>query len=144
MVRATIKEGEAVIGNTFRICSIVAMLMVACVVAGAAAAHHSFAATYDSSREAIIEGEVAQFLFRNPHSMVQVLAPDETGEIRRWAIEWAGVNVLTGEGISRDTLRIGDRVVVRGNPGRVAADHRLRMLSIRRPIDGWEWRGTFD
>lgn len=124
--------------------SIGVALVVAYVVAGAAAAHHSFAATYDSSREATIEGEVAQFLFRNPHSMLQVLVPDDEGEMRRWAIEWAGVNALTGEGISRDTLRIGDRVVVTGNPGRVAEDHRLRMLSIRRPIDGWEWRGMFD
>ena len=121
-----------------------ALLVTAYALTHAAAAHHSFAATYDSSREATIEGEVAQFLFRNPHSMAQVLAPDETGEVRRWAIEWAGVNALTGEGISRETLRIGDRVVVRGNPGRVATDYRMRMLSIRRPSDGWEWRGTFD
>jgi hypothetical protein len=107
-------------------------------------AHHSFSATYDSSNQSRIEGEVAQFLFRNPHSMVQILAPDETGEMRRWAIEWAGVNVLTGEGISRETLRIGDTVIVTGNPGRVPADYRLRMLSIERPADGWKWRGTFE
>src|SRR5690606_22282547 len=48
---------------------------------GAAVAHHSFSATYDESEEAKIEGEVAQFLFRNPHTMVQVLAPDETGAV---------------------------------------------------------------
>ena len=111
---------------------------------GAATAHHSFAATYDSSRQSRIEGEVAQFLFRNPHSMVQILAPDETGEMRRWAIEWAGVNVLTGEGISRETLRIGDAVIVTGNPGRMASDYRMRMLSIERPADGWQWRGSFE
>jgi hypothetical protein len=116
----------------------------ACVTAGVAVAHHSFAATYDASREASIEGEVAQFLFRNPHSMVQILAPDEDGVMRRWAIEWAGVNVLTGEGITRETLRIGDHVVVTGNPGRVPTDYRMRMLSIARPIDDWEWRGTFE
>jgi hypothetical protein len=115
-----------------------------CVFAGTAIAHHSFAATYDSSSQAQIEGEVAQFLFRNPHSMVQVLAPDENGEIRRWAIEWAGINVLTGEGISRETLRIGDKVIVTGNPGRVPSDYRLRMLSIERPDDGWKWRGAFE
>lgn len=110
---------------------------------GAAVAHHSFSATYDESKEAKIEGEVAQFLFRNPHSMVQVLAPDETGEMRRWAIEWAGINALTGEGISRETLRIGDEVIVTGNPGRVPSDYRMRMLSIERKKDGWKWRGTF-
>src|SRR5690606_10392022 len=122
--------------NRFRVCSIAVTLAVGSILTGVATGHHSFSATYDSSREATIEGEVAQFLFRNPHSMVQILAPDETGEVRRWAIEWAGVNVLTGEGISRETLRIGDRVIVRGNPGRVAADYRMRMLSIRRPSDG--------
>ena len=135
---------KSVMGNRFRKASVGALLVLAGAVAGAAAAHHSFAATYDSNREQTIEGEVAQFLFRNPHSMVQVLAPDDTGEMRRWAIEWAGVNALTGEGISRETLRIGDQVVVKGNPGRVAADYRMRMLSITRPVDGWEWRGTFD
>jgi thiamine monophosphate kinase len=52
--------------------------------------------------------------------------------------------VLTGEGISRETLRIGDQVVVTGNPGRVPTDYRMRMLSIERPLDGWQWRGTFE
>jgi hypothetical protein len=122
----------------------VLLLVGLAAVIGSAAAHHSFAATYDASKQMSIEGEVAQFLFRNPHSMVQVLAPDEGGEMRRWAIEWAGVNVLTGEGISRETLRIGDEVVITGNPGRVPSDYRLRMLSIERPVDGWAWRGTFE
>ena len=130
--------------SLFRYCPIWLLPLLACAVTGTAVAHHSFAATYDGNSQARIEGEVAQFLFRNPHSMVQVLAPDENGEIRRWAIEWAGVNVLTGEGISRETLRIGDKVIVTGNPGRVPTDYRMRMLSIERPEDGWKWRGTFE
>jgi hypothetical protein len=129
---------------TSRLGSIWLTLAGACAVVGTAVAHHSFAATYEAGKEMQIEGEVAQFLFRNPHSMVHVLAPDATGEMRRWAIEWAGVNVLTGEGISRETLRIGDDVIVTGNPGRVPEDYRMRMLSIERPADGWEWRGTFE
>jgi hypothetical protein len=127
-----------------RRCTLGLLVAAAAAVSGVALAHHSFAATYDGSRKAQIEGEVAQFLFRNPHSMVQILAPDETGEMRRWAIEWAGVNVLTGEGISRETLRIGDKVIVTGNPGRVPEDYRMRMLSIERPVDGWAWRGSFE
>jgi hypothetical protein len=91
-----------------------------------------------------IEGEVVQFLFRNPHSMIHVSAPDAAGAVQRWAIEWAGVGTLAGEGVTRESLRIGDHVVVAGNPGRNAADHRLRLLSIERPLDGWKWQGTFD
>lgn len=130
--------------KVFRHCPIWLLPVLACASSGTAVAHHSFAATYDGKAQMRIEGEVAQFLFRNPHSMVQILAPDENGEMHRWAIEWAGVNVLTGEGITRETLRIGDKVIVTGNPGRVPTDYRMRMLSIERPDDGWKWRGTFE
>jgi len=128
----------------YRHCAVCLLPLAAIAVVGTAAAHHSFAATYDANEQAEIEGAVAQFLFRNPHSMVQVLAPDENGEIQRWAVEWAGVSVLTGEGVSRESLRIGDKVIVRGNPGRVPSDHRLRMLSIERTDDGWKWEGSFE
>ena len=35
-------------------------------------------------------GQALQFLFRNPHSFVHVEAPDEKGEMHRWAVEWGG------------------------------------------------------
>ena len=68
------------------------MLLVALTVTLTAAAisvraHHSFAATYDESKTAKIEGTLVQFLFRNPHSFVHVMAPDETGHMQRWAVE---------------------------------------------------------
>jgi len=122
----------------------VSVLLAGGVLAATASAHHSFTATYDETGEMRIEGEVVQFLFRNPHSMIHVSAPDAAGAVHRWAIEWAGVGTLAGEGVTRETLRIGDRVLVAGNPGRNAADHRLRLLSIERPLDGWKWQGTFD
>jgi hypothetical protein len=31
-----------------------------------------------------------------------------------------------------------------GQPGRDAADHRLRMVNITRPSDGWKWEGRFN
>jgi hypothetical protein len=120
------------------------LLLVGSALAAAASAHHSFTATYDETGDMRIEGEVVQFLFRNPHSMIHVSAPDAAGAVQRWAIEWAGVGTLAGEGVTRESLRIGDHVVVAGNPGRNAADHRLRLLSIERPLDGWKWQGTFD
>jgi hypothetical protein len=120
------------------------LLLVGSALAAAASAHHSFTATYDETGDMRIEGEVVQFLFRNPHSMIHVSAPDAAGAVQRWAIEWAGVGTLAGEVVTRESLRIGDHVVVAGNPGRNAADHRLRLLSIERPLDGWKWQGTFD
>jgi hypothetical protein len=49
-------------------------------------AHHSFAATYFEDKTQTIEGDLVQFLFRNPHSFVHVEAKDEKGELQRWAI----------------------------------------------------------
>ena len=104
-------------------------------------AHHSFAATYIVDKEIKIEGEMVSFMFRNPHSFVHVEAPDEKGVTQRWAVEWAAAGQLNG--VKRDTLKFGDHVIVTGNPGRTAEDHRIRMRSIFRPKDGWKWSGDF-
>jgi hypothetical protein len=104
-----------------------------------ARAHHSFAATYDESKTVKIEGKLVQFMFRNPHSFVHVMAPDDGGQEQRWAVEWGGAGQLGGQGVTRETLKPGDVVVITGNPGRNPADHRVRMVTLRRPSDGFGW-----
>jgi hypothetical protein len=106
-------------------------------------AHHSFAATYFEDKVQKVEGNLVQFLFRNPHSFVHVEGPDENGVAQRWAVEWGAGLQLNQQGVMRDTLHVGDHVIVEGNPGRNPQDHRLRMRSILRPSDGWKWSGTF-
>ena len=103
----------------------------------AAYAHHSFAATYVQSKTMTIEGKVVQFSFRNPHSFVQVEVDDGKEKVR-WAVEWAGTAQLNNTGVTNDTLKYGDTVVITGNPGRNPADHRLRMQTVKRP-DGFTW-----
>jgi hypothetical protein len=104
-----------------------------------AMAHHSFAAVYQADATMQIEGKVAQFLFRNPHSVLHVLVPDESGGSTRWAIEWQGATQLGASGLSAQTLRPGDPVIVTGNPGRVAAEHRMLLVTIERTTDGFGW-----
>jgi hypothetical protein len=108
-------------------------------LAGAATAHHSFTATYFEDRTMAIEGKLLQFMFRNPHSFVHVEAPDENGKMHRWAVEWGGAGQLSGQGVTNQTLRVGDVVAITGNPGRDPSDFRLRMQYLRRPSDGFEW-----
>lgn len=115
---------------------------------GVAEAHHSFTATYFEDRTITIEGRVLQFQFRNPHSFVHVQAPDENGEMTRWAVEWGGSSQLSNQGLAGATLRPGDVVRITGNPGRDPADHRVRMRYLLRPSDGFDWGNepgeTFD
>ena len=116
------------------------VLTIAVMAAGITTrAHHSFAATYHEDQTVKIEGKLVQFLFRNPHSFVHVEAPDEKGEMQRWAVEWAGIGQLAGAGITRETLKYGDVVTITANPRRNPADHRLRMVTLKRPSDGFTW-----
>ena len=111
----------------------------AIISGGRVYAHHSFAATYLEDKTQKIEGKVVQFLFQNPHSFLTVEGPDEKGAMQRWSIEWGSSGHLSRQGVTRDSLKAGDRVVVIGHPGRTAEDHRLHMVSIQRPADGWKW-----
>ena len=102
-------------------------------------AHHSFAATYFEDKQQTIEGDLVQFLFRNPHSFVHVEGKYEKGQPDRWAVEWGGGGQLGRTGVTRETLKSGDHVVIVGNPGRNPEDHRLRMIRLKRTADGWTW-----
>lgn len=108
-------------------------------------AHHSFAATYLEGEKMTFEADVVQFLFRNPHSFLQLESKDaKTGKVIAWAVEWGGGGQLGSQGVQRETLRPGDHVVIVGEPGRDPEAHRLRMISIKRPSDGWSWGTTPD
>ena len=110
-----------------------------CALGAQAYAHHSFAATYIEDKSVTIEGELVQVLFRNPHSFVHVNVTEKDGTMVRYAVEWGGAAQLGGQGVTRETLKLGDKLIISGNPGRNPSDHRVRMVSLRRPSDGLSW-----
>lgn len=103
-------------------------------------AHHSFAATYKEDETVMIEGELVQFLYRNPHSFVQVNAPDKNGNVQRWGIEWGAISQLNRQGVERFTLKPGDHVKITGAPSRNPDEHKLLMRKLVRPSDGFTWQ----
>lgn len=112
----------------------------AALVAGTATyAHHSYAATYDVSREVKLEGKLVQFVLRNPHSFVHIEAPDDKGVMQRWAVEWAGTAQLDNQGVKRESLKVGDAITIVGRPSRVPGEYRALMVSLKRPLDGFSW-----
>ena len=104
-------------------------------------AHHSYSATYDTSRTVTLEGKLVQFVFKNPHSFVTVQAPDDKGTMRRWSLEWAGPSQLARSGVERESLKPGDEVTIVGNPSRVTGEFKALMVSLKRPLDGFTWGG---
>ena len=105
----------------------------------AAYAHHSYAATYDTTKEIKVEGKLVQFELRNPHTFVTVTSKDSNGKVQRWSVEWAGVSQLANSGIKAETLKVGDAIVVVGNPSRVPGEFRILMVNLKRPLDGFSW-----
>jgi hypothetical protein len=122
---------------------VVLSVAAAAVLAGFGArayAHHSFAATYHEDQTVTIEGELVQFLFRNPHSFVHVNVTEKDGTVRRYAVEWGGAGQLGGQGVNSQTLKVGDKVIISGSPGRnFPKEARVRMVTLRRPADGFDW-----
>jgi hypothetical protein len=119
---------------------ILGLFLVCASLSGTTAyAHHSFAAVYNSKKEIKLEGTMVQFLYRNPHSYVQVEAPDENGVMQRWSVEWGGAASLAGQGVQRDTFKIGDHVIITGLPSRAPGEYRVKMNTLKRPSDGLTW-----
>jgi Family of unknown function (DUF6152) len=116
------------------------LAMAATLATGTAAyAHHSYAATYDVTREVRLQGKLVQFVYRNPHSFVHIVAADEKGVPQRWAVEWSGTTQLGNSGVNKESLKVGDEVVIVARPSRVAGEYRALMISLKRPSDGFTW-----
>jgi hypothetical protein len=104
--------------------------------AGASYAHHSFTAAYDNTKRVEIEGVVREFMWRNPHSFVRIEVTTKEGATETFS--------AAKYPVTRTTLKAGDRIVVGGEPGRDPSARRIRIFSIKRPIDGWTWEGIVD
>jgi hypothetical protein len=103
----------------------------------AAHAHHSIAAVYDGSRQQRLEAVVSEFQFVNPHPFV-IVTVAANGAEESWRLEMDNRFELQGVGMSAETLRPGDRVIVMGSLGR----NEPRTLYIRqldRPADGFRY-----
>jgi hypothetical protein len=101
-------------------------------------AHHSIAAIYDSSRQVTVEGVVAQFHFVNPHPFVAMTVRDGTGTEQQWRLEMDNRSELTEIGVTSQTLKEGDRVVVTGSPAR-RQPYSLYVRRLERPADGFQY-----
>ena len=116
------------------------LFVAAAIAAGSSAyAHHSYGATYDVKKEVKLEGKLLQFVYRNPHAYVHMQAKDDKGVLQRWAVEWAGTAQLSSAGVNKESLKVGDEIVVTARPSRVPGEFRVLMVNLRRPLDGFSW-----
>ena len=89
------------------------------MIAFEAEAHHAFIAQYDPEGTVSLTGVVVKVEWLNPHAYFYVDVTDEaSGDVVTWACELTSPVGLMRRGWTRNSLAIGDVVVVEGAPAR--------------------------
>ena len=92
-------------------------LSILILTVAAARGHHAFSPVYDAKRTIEVEGVVTQFRFVNPHAMLLMdVADKKTGKVVKWNVEFAGRLNLEEAGWTAESIKVGERVKITGNP----------------------------
>jgi len=90
------------------------MAVAALAAAVPCAAHHSLAADYDVSKPVLLDGVVTRVDWMNPHVRFRMDVKDESGKVTNWEFELGSPNTLMRSGWTKNSLKIGQEVTVRG------------------------------
>ncbi len=85
------------------------------------AAHHSFAAQFDSNKPKTISGAVTKLEWTNPHARFFVDVKDTKGKVTNYEVELGSPNKLLRYGWNRKSMQTGDIVTVEGFESRDGA-----------------------
>jgi Family of unknown function (DUF6152) len=103
-------------------------------------AHHSFSAEFDGGKLIELKGVVTRIEWANPHVYFYVDVKDDKGNTTNWGCEAASPGSLHRQGWNRDSLKVGDQVIVGGYPARdgskLADARRVTLPDGRRIFSG--------
>ena len=94
--------------------ALVAAAFGACLTVTPAVAHHSFAAEYDSKKQVSMKGIITKVDWMNPHVYFFIDVKDDSGNITNWGFEMGPPAGLQRNGWTRNTMKVGDEVIVEG------------------------------
>ncbi len=94
--------------------SLAAVIMGLGLARAPLAAHHSFSAEYDSKKPVTLKGIITKVEWMNPHVYFYLDVADDGGNVANWALEMGPPNGLERSGWTRNTMKVGDEVIVEG------------------------------
>jgi hypothetical protein len=80
--------------------------------------HHSFAAAFDATKPVVVTGIIAEIRLVNPHAQFVVDVTDTSGKVETWRFEGSTPSSLIRSGFKPGTLKVGDKVTVKGSHAR--------------------------
>ncbi len=101
------------------------------IVALPASGHHSEAG-FDKGTVVAFNGTVIEYAWRNPHIYIVVETTDSAGESIQWRVETSSTPILRRRGWSRDSLRPGEVVSIRGHPERDTGRDYTLLLTLEK------------
>jgi flagellar biosynthesis/type III secretory pathway M-ring protein FliF/YscJ len=96
--------------------AVFALVAVFTTLGGVVFAHHSRA--HYGNEESTTKGVVLEYKWRNPHVFVVWAVKDQEGKTAQWVGEMASVTSMIADGMTKDSLKIGDEITVVAFPSR--------------------------
>lgn len=87
------------------------LALVVSVFSSPLVAHHGGAA-YDTDKKVTVKGTVTDWLWSNPHCILQLDASDDSGQVAHWVLETENPSSMIRSGWIKDSLKIGDEISV--------------------------------
>lgn len=78
------------------------------------AAHHAFAAEFDSNKPVKLQGTVVKIEMVNPHSWIYIDVKNPDGSTTQWMVEGGSPNALVRHGFTKKSLPKGTEVIFEG------------------------------
>ena len=90
------------------------LFLLAILWLNSAAAHHSFAAEFDSEKPVTLKGTVVKWEMINPHGWITMDVIGPEGKTLQWMVEMSNPNGLMRLGWTKRSLKPGDEITVEG------------------------------
>ena len=87
------------------------LALTASIFSSPLVAHHGGAA-YDGDKRVTVKGTVSDWLWSNPHCILQLDGTDESGQTGHWVTETENPSSMIRTGWTKDSLKVGDPITV--------------------------------
>ena len=125
--------------SRYRTTTIFSAIAVVFLHVGHAVAHHA-EATFDHSKILFVTGTIREFLLANPHTLIYLGVTDSSGRTDVIVFQGGPAVVMTRNGWSRDSLKVGDKVRIDYTPRRDQKPGGMVITATRDGGEKFTWR----